>query len=245
MDSLATLATLDKYSAAFCKLARRYPECWHIVARADQRCRAEFWVEERRRLEEFHDTNPSMSTLDVLMPWEAVIKSSVTSLDGRDFWSREFTDLVNHFKNSGGQTIDPSSGAAQRANLRRAMGKGDGGGYDRGSKGDKGAGAGTGDKNRYGPAPKGPKGGKKGKKDTPYEKTSGKDSKRPDGRYFNDHHGKQLCFTWCRQADGCKKVCPNGRAHACEWCRGYHRSFNCKEAPKTAAGPVAADSGSG
>jgi hypothetical protein len=73
MDSLATLATLDKYSAAFSKLARRYPDCWHIAARADQRCRAEFWIEERRRLEEFHETNPSMSTLDVLMPWDAVI----------------------------------------------------------------------------------------------------------------------------------------------------------------------------
>ena len=85
-------------------------------------------------MEEFHDTNPGMSTLDVLMPWEAVIKSSVTSLDGRDFWTREFTELVNHYKNSGGQTIDPSAGAAQRANLRRAASKGGDGGFDRRGK---------------------------------------------------------------------------------------------------------------
>jgi hypothetical protein len=243
MEGLASPATLDKYSAAFTKMARRYPDCWHLAARADQRCRAEFWVEERRRLEEFHDTNPAMSTLNPLMSWDAVIRSSVTSLDGRDFWTREFTDLVNHFKNSGGQTIDPSAGAAQRANLRRVMGKGGDGGGDREARGDKGNA--KGDKGSYGKAPKG---GGKAKK-TPYNvPDGGKDGRKPDGLYFNDHHGNQLCFTWNRQENGCQKVCPNKRTHACEYCRGAHRGINCKSAPgvaKKVTGAAAAASADG
>jgi len=235
MEGLASPVTLDKYSAAFAKMARRYPDCWHVAARADQRCRSEFWVEERRDLEEFHDANPSLSTLNPLMPWDAVIRSSVTSLEGRDFWSREYTDLVNHFKNSGGQTIDPSAGAAQRANLLGMVHQG------------KGA-AGASQRDDYDnrrPEWRQPKGGKPANaKGTP---KGGKPSKgvikngdlNKQGKFYKDAHGTQLCFGWNRSANGCSKVCPAKRAHVCEICRGNHRAVHCKSAPGVATKPAA------
>ncbi|CAK0906332.1 unnamed protein product, partial [Prorocentrum cordatum] len=44
--------------------------------------------------------------------------------------------------------------------------------------------------------------------------------RRKDGRFLR-FEGKELCFSWNRQASGCEPgSCPQGRAHRCEWCLG-------------------------
>ena len=55
------------------------------------------------------------------------------------------------------------------------------------------------------------------------------DSQRPDGRYFYDVGGCEICFKFSRYANGCTTVCESrpARAHCCEWCRGPHRAIHC------------------
>eukprot|EP00971_Amphidinium_carterae_P307620 6113356-Amphidinium_carterae.1 len=44
---------------------------------------------------------------------------------------------------------------------------------------------------------------------------------RGDGCHIRSN-GKELCFTWNRQSDGCQSTCPWGRLHVCEWCLQSH-----------------------
>ena len=52
--------------------------------------------------------------------------------------------------------------------------------------------------------------------------------KTGDGRFFRDEQGTQLCWVWNRSVSGCSEPCPAGRAHKCEWCRGPHRTVQCR-----------------
>jgi hypothetical protein len=65
----------------------------------------------------------------------------------------------------------------------------------------------------------------------PPQRGSAGASKRPDGRFYRNEQGKQLCWTWNHDAAGCDEPCRSNRAHSCEWCRQNHRSVNCPQAP--------------
>eukprot|EP00971_Amphidinium_carterae_P308622 6132899-Amphidinium_carterae.3 len=53
---------------------------------------------------------------------------------------------------------------------------------------------------------------------------------RGDGHHIRSG-GKELCFTWNRQASGCQSSCPWGRLHVCEWCLQSHRAVECPAHP--------------
>ena len=61
------------------------------------------------------------------------------------------------------------------------------------------------------------------------------DEKKPDGRYLRHTNGSDFCFTFTRFKGGCSSdgVCVQAvkRQHACEWCRGPHRSVDCTSHP--------------
>eukprot|EP00971_Amphidinium_carterae_P053588 1055630-Amphidinium_carterae.1 len=59
----------------------------------------------------------------------------------------------------------------------------------------------------------------------------GRDQKRPDGRYFRNADGNEICFNWSRSPNGCGEPCVAARAHICEWCRKPHRSIECPSKP--------------
>ena len=122
---------------------------------------------------------------------------------------------------------DPGyNGIEGRASKARGSKGGDhdndrGNGGDRGGKGDWSGGRGKGRGNGSG-------GGKGKDKD----KNGGNDDfQRKDGRYFKSMNGSQICFAFGRNKDGCKKVCPLGRAHVCEFCRQLHRTIECPKNP--------------
>ena len=143
MLSLALAGVLDRYEAMFVERCERYPNAWHICARADIRCRSEMWVTERWAQEEFHNTHPTMSAFNPVMPKKK-------------------------------QRTGQPKGQANKA----------------------------------------------------------EDARRPDGRYYRDRHGVELCYVWNRADGGCSNgACPNGRAHACEFCRQPHRTVACPKNP--------------
>ena len=84
--NLATAAVLDVYAARFRQRVERYPGAWSICARADQRCRSEWWEHERRRQMDFHARAPELSGYNPDMPWNAVIKEAAVTFE---FWHEE------------------------------------------------------------------------------------------------------------------------------------------------------------
>ena len=87
MLGIATAAVLDRYSSEFKQRVTDHPGVWHLAAQADIRCRSEYWQQELRRQQAFHQTHPQMSSFVPEMPWNSVIKASSSN---REFWSREF-----------------------------------------------------------------------------------------------------------------------------------------------------------
>ena len=88
---VAKLATLARYAQKFEERCNRYPKAWHLCVRADDRCRAEFWVAERRRQQRFSEAHPSLTANDPLMPWNLVIKGSSENLG---YWLHELQELA-------------------------------------------------------------------------------------------------------------------------------------------------------
>eukprot|EP00971_Amphidinium_carterae_P115718 2291868-Amphidinium_carterae.1 len=52
------------------------------------------------------------------------------------------------------------------------------------------------------------------------------------------HQGKQICYAWNRNTNGCSSICPTGRLHVCEYCLQNHRSIECTKKPKQEGGSI-------
>ena len=223
MLSVALAGVLDRYEALFVDRCERYPNAWHICAQADIRCRSEMWVTERWAQEEFHSSHPNLSAFNPAMPWNSVIKSSATDTE---FWDRELKEPAQNFsfsrfnnssgQRSGGQFVAPPPPPVQLQGAGR---------QEQPSKKRK--------KNTYASgAPKG-------------QTNPAEDAKRPDGRYYRDRHGAELCYTYNRSENGCSNgACTSQRSHACEWCRQPHRAIACPKHPGWTP-PVAKGKGKG
>ena len=154
-----------------------------------------------------------MSEYNPAMPWECVIRAAAhdesfwrkhvetpamraeyrQEIPSPAFWvggldDPEYSGIDARAKGKGRGNGGDYGGRGNDWGDGGGKGRGDGGGKDRGNGKGKGA-------DRTG----GPGAGK------------GKDAQRGDGRYYASVNGTQICFTFCRQKDGCKKVCPFGR----------------------------------
>lgn len=203
MLSLALAGVLDRYEAMFVERCERYPNAWHICARADIRCRSEMWVTERWAQEEFHNTHPTMSAFNPAMPWNSVIKASATN---NEFWDRELKEPAQNFSFAANPRSDRATAAPSNFGGLPAP---------------------------PAPPPVNPRPKKKQRTGQPKgQANKAEDARRPDGRYYRDRHGVELCYVWNRADGGCSNgACPNGRAHACEFCRQPHRTVACPKNP--------------
>ena len=86
---IARPAALSRYAQKFEERCHRYHRAWHLCVRADDRCRAEFWLSERRRQARFSDAHPSLSAVDQVMPWDSVIREAADNLE---FWLSELQE---------------------------------------------------------------------------------------------------------------------------------------------------------
>ena len=116
-----------------------------------------------------------------------------------------------------------------------ARAKGGGRGRGKGGDYDHSGGGGNGRGNGGGKGGRGDGGGKGRGKGSLDGGGKGKDAQRGDGRYFSSANGTQICFSFTRNKDGCKKVCPFNRAHVCEFCRQPHRTIDCPKHPNWVA----------
>ena len=98
MLGLASPSVLDRYASEFKSRVQEYPDCWHLAAQADIRCRSEFWMQEKRRQEDFHAAHANMSSFNTMQPWNGVIKAAANSTE---FWHKEFEKPALLYKMNG------------------------------------------------------------------------------------------------------------------------------------------------
>ena len=87
MLSIGVPSVFDAYHKEFKNRTEEYPYAWHIAARADIRCRSEFWPQEYRRLLRAHASGQAPAEFDPAMPWNTVIRNSAACAE---FWRKEF-----------------------------------------------------------------------------------------------------------------------------------------------------------
>ena len=225
----ATQTRLAMYARKIAELSEVYGEvCWWLVAQADWRMRSEHmplllrWQENERAAHRPHGLDPAC-------PWDHIFK--VASQD-EEFWDRELERkavlYITHLK-SKSQLEDDGTGVDSGGQL----GGGDGSPIRKrqkiGGRGKSGrGGGGNGGSRGLGSAVKG-KGA--GKTHAGKGKTGKGESKRPDGRWRSDASGKPICWGWAHK-NGCSTVCPDNRAHCCEFCRSTaHRTTDCPQKP--------------
>ena len=220
---VVSLSAMEEYHDMFRDLVKNYPEAWHLLVIAEDRCRGEHFPRVRRELEAQH-TRGLAPNFEPKRPWDEVFR---TSARDREYWDRQVREPAILFRTSGkhkeqpggtGTGTDltsaaPSSRArpkkkSQKERLRAQLaklkeGKEEGSNQDR-------------DLHR-------PKGQGKGK-----DRGSKRDGQ---GRFITDRQGKPICFGF--NNGDCKGVCPKNMVHICQICMGPHPAKSCRKGAGT------------
>ena len=219
--SLATPTTLDAYARRIREMAKEFPQAWYLLVQTDSIMRAEEWSAERRKLERQYDLAPALSSFNKLMPWDSVIRHAA---DWDKFWEKHYEKHAHRAETRG----EPATNAFKHDSLYSSVNSP----WEPPLKGTKrpyeDAG---GDAQDWRPAKKGKGKGDGKKQEKNKAAADNNDQQRGDGRYYKSVEGCQICFDWTRVGGGCQQVCPTGRAHCCEFCRGSHRTINCPKHP--------------
>ena len=210
---------LDDYRESFRDLVVNYPESWHLLVTAEDRCRGEHFARVRRRLQEEFDTGlaPGYNPAN---PWQMVFRRAAAD---REYWDRHVQEPALLYRTSGHKARDGRGGTGTAT--------------DR-----------TGDLKSE-EDPKTPKKRKrKSQKERLRAKlkaaneekeraspVADKGSKRDrQGRFLVDRNNKPICFAY--NNGSCKGVCPKNMTHCCQLCLGAHPAKECKKAPQNWGG---------
>jgi hypothetical protein len=231
----ASKTRLQRYAERIRELSEDFPGYWWVIGMADIHMRSEHLERVRRDCAKRH-AKGDLPDFDPARPWDVTFREA--ALDDK-FWHKEVDKKILLFSSSltpMARIADPGFGVIEESVA--GAGRSGGGSASHALKRRQ---------DRQSDSSSEEKGGKKRKtkkkraKASKPDATSGQrmakkqlkkaDHKRPDGRYVRDAEGVEICFRYAHQESGCQENCPNGRAHICEWCRGEHRSIECRRKP--------------
>ena len=210
---VVTQASLEEYRDTFRDMVVNYPEAWHLLVVAEDRCRCEHFPRLKRECQDKSDKG-QLPDFVAEQPWDYVFRAAARD---RDYWDRNVREPAILFRTAGGKKKEQPGGtgsltdltddtvkakkkakkASQRERLKRQVlrlkeNQGDGAKPD--VKG------------------KGPK----------------RDSK---GRFLTDRQGRPICFAF--NNGECKDVCPKQMVHLCQTCLGSHPAKQCRKGAGT------------
>ena len=227
---VVTPAAMEEYAEHFSQLQAEYPECWHLCAAAEDRCRGELFPRLRRELERLHSANRSINSVvfDPRQPWAAVF---VAAARDEAFWDREVRRPAISFLARGSSVAVPAVSAQASEALAGILGK-DSGNLklqNQNARGPPGQGTSRGAHSRR------MKRQKEGPPAPPLAAGSGGGAGKRGGAnstsgppYSLTREGKQICFKFARGGRGaCADVCPANRAHVCQYCLQPHSNSEC------------------
>ena len=105
---------LNAYRENFEKLAALWPEAWHLLYLADDKCRSEMLVKYLRRIESSIAAGGAPPPLwDPLAPWSACL---LMAAKDKEFWDEQVKDVALSWMSRGGQgaPLSPDELAASR-----------------------------------------------------------------------------------------------------------------------------------
>eukprot|EP00435_Cladocopium_sp_Y103_P041707 s3444_g11.t1 len=201
-EPVVTVAALEEYKDAFRDLTVLYPESWHLLVTAEDRCRAEHFVRLKRELDEKQQRGLAPD-YDPSQPWNGVFRAAARD---RDYWDRHVREPALIFRTAGrhkeqvGGTRSGTDLTQERPTPRKP----------RPSQKDR-------LKARIaqltaGKAGEGEPGPPKGGNTAEGNRTKGRGPKRDNrGRFLTDKQGKPICFGF--NNGECKGACPKQMAH--------------------------------
>ena len=216
-EAVVTVAALEEYKDAFRDLTVHYPESWHLLVTAEDRCRAEHFVRLKRDLDEKHGKGLAPD-YEPGQPWNGVFRAAARD---REYWDRHVREPALLFRTAGKHKEQPGGTGSltdltqekpkprgtrksQKERLKAQLTKALAGRPMESGQGQPSTG-GAGD---------------------PTGKAKGRGAKRDNrGRYLTDKQGKPICFGF--NNGECKGNCPKQMAHVCQICMGPHPAKGC------------------
>ena len=208
---MVTSACLEEYYDRISKLSQDFPETWHLITKAEDKCRSEMFERYRRHLTKAAADNRLPMGLDFQpnQPWIGVFTYAARN---REFWDEHVIGPATMFIARGGRNM--TMGKAEKVNIpspaKDALGL-----------------------EEDGPGRK--KRPKKAKKEAPSHAGggSGSASDHPQKwgkQYITTSEGHELCFRYAKGKPGdCPEPCKDGRVHSCQVCLGKRPNTQCPE----------------
>lgn len=247
---VVNIACLEEYADKIYELIQEFPECYHLVWEAENRCRRDEFERIRRLLTRarMEGTLPMNVPFDPTQPWIGVF--TFAARDG-EYWAKNVIRPAQTFlarggsgkkmtreaaeatlidtemiRNAGGRANPPGQGTSRNARKRRSEKARDDATKQWNTAADKG----------QKPWEASSSWASKG------SKASGKNvHPRKFGQLFiTTREGDEVCFKFSKGAAGaCAEPCPDGRVHCCQYCLGPHPNAQCSKAkaPKGGKGP--------
>lgn len=242
---VVSTASLEEYYEKILKLNMEFPEAWHLIVQAEDRCRSEFFERYRRQLVKASADGrlPMGLDFDGAAPWIGVF--CYAARNGA-FWDEQVVRPAQNFIARGGKHM--SAEKASNANIPEAA-----------REALENVTAASTDPVQPPPAPfgqgssrqakrrrkerqekekgKGETGTTAGRKLAPYMKQN--------GLYTTNSDGVEICF---RNAKGplgsCPEPCRDQRDHCCQICLGRHPNSQCPRAGEKGGGGKGGGKGS-
>lgn len=255
---VVTSACLEEYFEKVSKLHGEFPETWHLLLQAEDRCRAEMFERYRRQLTKaaLEGKLPMGLSFDARTPWIGVFTHAARDAS---FWDEHVVRPSQNFIARGGKHM--SSDRASRTNLPEAaqdiletnaaaIGRETpapplpGMGSSRHAKkrrriqeekrassqvSSAASGKGAGSGGGSGGTPR----------REPFMKSKG-------GLYLTNSDGVELCFRYAKGTAGsCPEPCRDFRDHGCQLCLGRHPNSQCPRSQNKTEGKTEGGGGKG
>ena len=219
-----SVSALEEYKDAFRDLAVLYPESWHLLVVAEDRCRGEHFTRLKRELELKHTKGLSFE-FGPDQPWDGVFRAAARD---REYWDKSVREPAPLFRTAGKGHKEQSGGTGSGTDQTGKVSP-----KKRPKKSQKDRLKAQLAKYRDTPGESGPvsKGQYPGQ-DSSHGKGKGRGPKRDGkGRFTTDRQGKPICFAF--NSGECKGVCPKNMVHVCQVCLGSHPAKECGKGANT------------
>lgn len=218
---VVTPAVMEEYYENIAKLVEEFPEAWHLIMQAEDRCRGEALDRYRRNLTkaQVEGNLPMGINFDASAPWNGAFMFAARDFE---FWQKNVIRPAHTFLARGGKNMTAKSAgeATMSQEAKAAL-----------------------EKPAHHGQPESPS--KRKRKREPGAASAGPTGKEAEGNhprkwgthYISDYDGVELCFRYSKGKLGdCSDPCPEGRSHRCQHCLGSHINSACPAVAKKQKG---------
>ena len=236
-EHVLTVAALEEYFNRIAELNEEFPEAWHLVMQAEDRCRGEQFDRYHRELIRAKNEGrlPINLDFDPFRPWVGVFQYAARC---QEYWDRTVVRPAQTFLARGGagksggmskkEAEDSQYSEAASSAMHRAPGEGQSKAARRRHR----------DKNKiqalqedhrklkFGDAPWNQ--GRAWSKGQNKTQDGGGHPRKAGREFVTDREGNEICFAFSKGALGaCPEPCQNQRSHLCQYCLGAHPNSQC------------------